>query len=465
MIPLLMGLVSCGSDGGGNDPDTSDGPNANTGSDNYTDLIVTGAAGNATMDYDANFAVPITGYVNLKDEDKILYGMVMEFGVEISTSNQFPVTNVPYATDETRIIAASRLEDSRKFQVTVNNLQAETQYYYRSYISTGNNLPVYGKTLSFKTKSIKTMIKEQNMKPEYLPQISEIGIDRAGFPYIYGGKSAYAISTDKSKLTAENIDKFVKRFYDFLYSGEQYEDTRYYLNALSEDNLNRYYTKYPSDVDGFVVVSSGGTFSVDPATTYYYCVFQVIGESNATMGEIGNFKSGGYTLSELLQYVDISVEKVNPDYGTKKWYVRLNSRLGNYLPDKSIYFTIQSWLSQSEHWYYTDGYGHSREDFIRDWLPESEARNYACMLFCQDFRLDNYDHLYYEMNQTWSKIQWGEATYNETMSYNENIDQLNQYFSENGWPYYMLTIDVRIDDYSYKLKEEKWRYELPEKYN
>lgn len=418
MIPLLMGLVSCGSDGGGNDPDTSDSPNANTGSDNYTDLIVTGAAGNATMDYDANFAVPITGYVNLKDEDKILYGMVMEFGVEISTSNQF-------ATDLTQIVAASRLEDDRKFQVTINNLKAETQYYYRSYISTGNNLPVYGKTLSFKTKSIKTMIKEQNMKVQATVE-PHIGINFVEFyPSYWSGNTSIACSIDRSKLTVNNIEKSLKG------------------NVVEE-------------------LTTGLSFEVEPGTTYYYCVFQVIGESNVIMGDISSFKSGGYSLNELLSYVDISVEKGALNYEDKRWVVKINSRLGNHLPYDNMTITIESSVIENEYFYRYSRYNDSR---YYDYLYESEARNYECNLPCCEFGLTGNPWLYIEMNNTWSKIQRGEATYDEIVSYNEAIDEVNQYFSENGWPYYLLTVSVRIDDYEYKLKEEKWRYELPEKYN
>ena len=126
---LTFSLSACG----GDDDDSSD--QGQEAEHNTLDVAVTGQVTETA----ALYAV-ISGVVNV-DQITASYSSI-EFGIEISTSNDF------YSS---RRVAASGLV-GRTFSVRVTGLQPVTKYYYRTYVDISSlTFAYFGSTLSFTT--------------------------------------------------------------------------------------------------------------------------------------------------------------------------------------------------------------------------------------------------------------------------------------------------------------------------
>ena len=263
--------------------------NSDKGKDNTTDMVVTGGIGASSIGEDDKVAVEASGYLNLPDDVKATLGLgVQLFGVEISTSQSFPEN----ATSRT---AGQRLEDNRKFTVTLGGLKENTLYYYRSFFGAGE-IFVYGNTESFTSPSIAAALGALTTDDP-----RDVGNHSANIP-VSGGARQIAYDIDASKLTAENIRQ------------------------------------------GKVAICDGSINDLESGTTYYYCAVRII-KDYVGMGEVKSFTTEGLNVKELAKSMTFNI--TYDETTTFQWKASFTSSLASKYPGSNIRYAIRAYLESN----------------------------------------------------------------------------------------------------------------------
>ena len=434
MVVFAMGFVACG----GDDNDSIDGAiDPNKGSDNLTDLAVTGGVENFMLDDDDYIIALLTGYLNLTDEMKTAVGMgtfTGMYGVEFSTEKSMPV-------GRTRQVKGNHLSD-RKFYVDISGLQEKTQYYYRTFFGAGGTF-LYGNIESFTTPTLiealgnlETLDVNSDVVGENYAYITAGGLNN-----IQTKKRKVVYSTDKAMLTEENIRN---EKVDFFYGGK--------LEGLEE------------------------------GTTYYYRVVRFV-KDVLVMGEIKSFTTKGISVKELAKYVTANITY---DETTYTWNATITSSLANQFPGKNIEYAINAHLTTDypipsgaeeiiitwdaktggrvkatgsgnkytaevkspQYWATTAKYN----SFFEEYLEPNSEETFLDILFA----LDSYRELK-------ERIDNGVATNKEKNVYEAIAAKIEQAYGKELYKYVhsYLDIIVTIDYKDYVVKTQECKLRLP----
>ena len=214
------------------------------GSHNTTDVAVTGNVTNLGVSY-----AYICGYVNLHLITTSYSSQ--QIGIELSESEDF------YYSQETR----TRELEGNKLTVMVENLNAHTKYYYRTFVKV-NDLKYYGEKRSFKTKDFTNVTSTGNV--EYLTLSSatiKCKVDTSSIDHNNKYVIGVAYSDTKSKLQTDSV-------YVGGWTGFYTQSIR--LNDIEKDTY-------------FITISK-----LQANTTYYYCSYTYAG-GKYKLGEIKSF--------------------------------------------------------------------------------------------------------------------------------------------------------------------------------
>ena len=319
IVAIVMGFTACGDDPDSISPDT--------GKDNTTDMVVTGGVAEKSITDAGTINVEFTGYLNLTDEMKLTMESLIEYGIEISTDEDFDYMGVCWREE-----SQNGLKDGRSFVVSCS-LDEKTKYYYRAYLSQSeyNSMKIYGKAVSFTTSGIEKFLSEYVVET---PEVEDVGEHWVHFNYYYdlsdnGIRIAY--DPDRSKLTEENIKNGSVAFYN--------------AKAMQEEILE----------DGM---------------TYYYCAFNILKEKYVKMGEIKSFTTKGFGFA---RYV-----KADINYDSDKWIYTaniqtslMNSPLANDLRGKEVKYGMRVWYDTS----YPNGYLVSWLESETAWIIYADGSN------------------------------------------------------------------------------------------
>lgn len=415
LIPLCMGMTSCSSD-------DDDGQDPNKGADNTTDLVVTGSYGSFSIDSNDNIEVEITGYLNLPNEVKATLGLgVQAFGVEISQSSSFPASS-------SLQFRGNRLEDERKFVVTVSGLDEKTQYYYRSYFGAADTY-IYGSTGSFTTVSLEEAVgKIETPNPTTVEE-------RTAFIGLVD-KFQIAYDTNQASLTVENISK------------------------------------------GKVKLSNGYLEDLETGTTYYYCAVRKIANL-VVLGEVKSFTTKGFNTQELAKYVSA---KISYDEKTCMWSATITSSLEKQYPNNDIKYGISS--------YFTTTYTGTEGSKIEVWSVGGtggsayvKADGTVSMISAPQYLAISEDGEYVDPTFDWRsgitdlgdvmlcihelqgledrREKFGYLTSGEEARYEELKDILQSLYSLHDTVHSWLGIVVVIDNVQYLVKKQEGKLRLP----
>ena len=386
----LLGITSCGDD----DPiDINDTTNeSGYGSNNYTDPAITGGIqdvfyliDNEYSDNSRGFmAVEIAGYLNLTAELKIAIGMAPDlYGIQISTSSSFPEGSM-------QKFSAKRMEDNRKFVVTVKELKENTTYYYRTFLTDA----IYGETRSFTTESYETVASKMKIASA---NATYVGANDAQVS-LGENNTGIACALDKSLLTADNIK-----------------------NGTSS---------------GIMLSTSGSLSELASGTTYYYCAYRIIYGENTGMwrkpyyavGEIKSFTTEGYKAEELAKQVTATASL---NESTQMWSVSIQSSLASTLSGKSIKYGVTHKMTTSftgPDYYY--GYNNTNHNYKVEWMYRYTG---------DDWRTNAYAYLSGGRNTTlYGAVVFEKSVYatGNGSSYKASIDNPyyngTYYIDENG---------------------------------
>ncbi|MBR0202238.1 MAG: hypothetical protein IJQ44_07250 [Bacteroidaceae bacterium] len=394
--------------------------NSDKGKDNTTDMVVTGGIGASSIGEDDKVAVEASGYLNLPDDVKATLGLgVQLFGVEISTSQSFPEN----ATSRT---AGLRLEDNRKFTVTLGGLKENTLYYYRSFFGAGE-IFVYGNTESFTSPSIAAALGALTTDdPRY------VGNHSANIP-VSGGARQIAYDIDASKLTAENIRQ------------------------------------------GKVAICDGSINDLESGTTYYYCAVRII-KDYVGMGEVKSFTTEGLNVKELAKSMTFNI--TYDETTTFQWKASFTSSLASKYPGSNIKYAIRAYLesnypltSDEDRFNITTYGGNDSKVYAEDNGSSYTAVTYPPMYVCAHYNDDLVDGVEFEefakLFPFWEGIRrhiyYGTASDDEKMVYEEigGDRPFESDYHQSTYQYIHNYLDVIVEidgkDYVVKKQEGKLR--------
>ena len=402
-------------------PDKGKSYDPDKGKDNTTDMVVTGGIGASSIGEDDMVAVEVAGYLNLADELKATLGLgVQIFGVEMSTDQTFP-ENATWRT------AGKRLEDNRKFTVTVGGLKENALYYYRSFFGAGE-IFVYGTTESFTSPSIAEALGTLTTE-----EPKGVGDRDATIP-LSGVARQIAYDTDASKLTAENVRQ------------------------------------------GKVKLCDGYIYSLESGTTYYYRAVRIV-KDYVAMGEVKSFTTTGLNAKELAKSMTFNIT-----YNETKcqWKASFTSSLASKYPGSNIKYAIRAYLESNypyynsdEDWFTITTYGgNDSKVYAKGNGSSYTAVTYPPMYVCAHYNDDLVDGVEFNTESAMAYELWKEAQMNiyeghaTVADYNTYEEFGGDHFYEweynkNIYQYIHNYLDVIVEidgkDYVVKKQEGKLR--------
>lgn len=240
---LLTLLMACGGDNDG----------AEEGSNNKTDVAVTGSVGEVGLSY-----AKIRGYVNL---DKLPASVKCDFmGIEYSANEGH------LGRDANRITTDATMSNNQFDVVVKDYLNPGETYYYRTFVKGDDNIYRYGKTLTFTTKGdFDNIIALGAVTVSYFSADIEANVGTADAQVNdYDKSNTYfgiAYANSSTRLTEDSL-----RYAPSLeYTYSQWGKTSQRQNTLTIDNL-----------------------VID--TTYYYCGYTRV-SGKYKIGEVKSFKT------------------------------------------------------------------------------------------------------------------------------------------------------------------------------
>lgn len=227
---FIFGLASCSKDDEPRNNVSSD-QNQNAGSNNFTDVAVTGSATNITYS-----SAKLNGYINI-DKASVVQGETnYEMGICVTDKEDWKESDLNYYY--TNIITG------RSISVEVDNLNPYTEYYYFAFfrIKSGNNINQWvGQPLKFTTQDFSN--------------ITDVEL---------------IVTSTKSVLFYFYVPEEIEDSY------EGWEQSQHWGVAIAKDrdqfnDEGRYdaYLKYP----GFLAIDN-----LQPDTEYYYCALTKYGD-------------------------------------------------------------------------------------------------------------------------------------------------------------------------------------------
>ena len=209
---------------------------ADDGSQNTTDVAVTGNPSMIGIDY-----AQITGYVNLHLITSSYTSI--QIGIEISESEEF---------SEYRRYNSTQLEGN-KLSVEIDDLNAATKYFYRTYVVL-NDLSFYGEKRSLTTTDFSNVTSIEHVSEITLTSATFICTGDTSRLNSHGGYSlGVAYSTSKEDLNPDSRSRNYK--VEWLFWGQK-------------DNFKIHI--YPE---------------LPPGVTYYYCPVTFCGGKSLLSGE------------------------------------------------------------------------------------------------------------------------------------------------------------------------------------
>ena len=293
------------------------------GSHNTTDVAVTGNVTNLGVSY-----AYICGYVNLHLITTSYSSQ--QIGIELSESEDF------YYSQETR----TRELEGNKLTVMVENLNAHTKYYYRTFVKV-NDLKYYGEKRSFKTKDFTNITSTGNVV--YLSSSSatiKCKVDTSSIDHNNKYVIGVAYSGTKSKLQTDSV-----------YVGGW---TGFYTQSIRLNDIEK---------DTYFITISG----LQANATYYYCSYTYAG---------GKYKLGDIKSFTTTEKDDVIIQQ--QDYNSLEGTWRGNMSISTYYGGRTYYathteitFTIDPFRFTKGSGYWVDYYSGAPWDYVANhitWL-------------------------------------------------------------------------------------------------
>ena len=180
-------------------------PDDNHGSDNNTDVAVTGGTSNVSYS-----SVTVNCYANVPND-----GETYVIGVRYSTEQDLTDSN----STITKRIETNASKGNHSFTFELKDLDNSLTYYYQTYVQLYSNQQYYyGETLSFTPKAINLTIGEAiDMGVSVKWASSNLGADQ---PEQDGGYYAYGELGTKDSYFPDNYKYYDSSTYEFLYLGD-----------------------------------------------------------------------------------------------------------------------------------------------------------------------------------------------------------------------------------------------------
>lgn len=193
-------------------------PDDNHGSDNYTDVAVTGGASNVSYS-----SVTVNCYANVPND-----GETYVIGVRYSTEQDLTDSN----STITKRIETNASKGNHSFTFELKDLDNSLTYYYQTYVQLYSNQQYYyGETLSFTPKAINLTIGEAiDMGVSVKWASSNLGADQ---PEQDGGYYAYGELGTKDSYFPDNYKYYDSSTYEFLYLGDNISGNVYFDAAAA----------------------------------------------------------------------------------------------------------------------------------------------------------------------------------------------------------------------------------------
>ena len=338
---ISFSFISCSSDGD---------EEQNNGSYNTTDVAVTGNVLRLGVSY-----AFICGYVNLHLITTSYSSQ--QIGIELSDSEDFYYSNVTQTKEL----------EGNKLTVMVENLNAQTKYYYRTFVKV-NDLKYYGEKRSFKTKDFSNFILTGNVS--YLTSSSatiKCVVDTNAVDFENKYEIGVAYSDTKSKLHPDSAQKW-------KYMGET---TGFYTKSVR---------LYDIENNTFVITIS----KLQSNKTYYYCSYTYAG-GKYKLGEIRSFTT---TVKDNYQWDTNSLEGTWGGNMSVSTYYRERTY---YATKTEVTFTGDPLFSSSGSGYWVDYYSGAPWDYVANHITwrvyngniTINFREDGSMIVLSDYRLND----------------------------------------------------------------------------
>lgn len=193
-------------------------PDNGHGSDNYTDVAVTGETSNVSYS-----SVTVNCYANIPND-----GETYVIGVRYSTEQDLTDGN----STITKKIETNASKGNHSFEIELKDLDNSLTYYYQTYVQLYSNQKYYyGETLSFTPKAINLTIGEAiDMGVSVKWASTNLGADQ---PEQDGGYYAYGELETKDNYSVDNYKYYDSSTYGFLYLGDKISGNIYFDAAAA----------------------------------------------------------------------------------------------------------------------------------------------------------------------------------------------------------------------------------------
>lgn len=198
---------------------TPNNPNEGHGSENYTDVAVTG--GTSNVDYSS---VTITCYANIPTD-----GETYVIGIRYSTEHEMTDKN----SSITKKIVTNASKGNASVTFDLKELDNALTYYYQTFVQLYSNQKYYyGETLSFAPKAIHLTIGEAiDMGVSVKWASTNLGADQ---PEQDGGYFAFGEIEEKDRYSTDNYKYYDNSTYEFLSLGENISGNPYFDAATAK---------------------------------------------------------------------------------------------------------------------------------------------------------------------------------------------------------------------------------------